>query len=562
MLRHVFFAILSFLLLTTAPALADPFPVAASQWVLGYYVAYQRALLPPARIDWNGLSHIVMGRLAANANGTINTSFDWDTTDGPALAKQVAALAHAHGKKAILMLGGSDNGAAIAQAVAGHRAALEANLLTLVTAYGYDGLDLDWENTIDYAEFVVFVQELRAKAPKLILTLPTGALNLNYETVDPHIPIMAASLDRLNIMSYAPSTAWAGSGWLSWFNSPLGGEKPSTPVSIVSSLQAYVSAGVPKAKLGMGASFYAICYTGGVTGPNQSTENGVSLAGGDGAYMLSNLYGVDGDFSQTYRHWFATTSEPYLSLPKPNSFGCRYVSYEDEASIEAKGAYSRSEGYGGIIIWTINQGYVASHSQPNFLMEALYKGFIDPSATLTVGISILQGPVWVKTAAKLPFGALVTGSSNAAVIWGVTKPNCGSIDATGLYTAPSVETTCFVTATSQADPTKQATAQVTVTNTPWPVKFSVTRPGQWWVEVTADDPTVASMTVTWTNGTQSPLSLDYVQSGTNYPVFAANYLFPDAGGTYVFSARSTHNRLAQAKLVVPVCDHGADGICH
>ena len=561
MLRHVVLAFLSFLLFA-AQALADGAPTATPQWVLGYYVAYQRTLLPAADIDWNGLTHIVMGRLKANADGTIDTSFDWDTTDGPALAKQIASLAHSHGKKAILMLGGSDNSSTVALAVANHRAAFEANLLALVKAYGYDGLDLDWENTIDWSLFQVFVQELRAKAPTAILTLPVGALNLNYETVDPHLKTMAASLDRLDIMAYAPSTAWAGSGWLSWFNSPLGGEKPATPVSIVSSLEAYVTAGVPKAKLGMGTSFYAICYTGGVTGPNQSTETGVTIAGGDNTYMLSMLYGLDGDFSQSYRHWFATTSEPYLLLPTPNSFGCRYVSYEDEASIEAKGLYSRQNGYGGIIIWTINQGYVTSHSQPNFLMEALYKGFLNPSATLTVGISIMQGAVWSKTGAKTQFGALVTGASNLAVTWGVTKPNCGSIDATGLYMAPNVETTCVVQATSQADPTKTATATVTVNNTPWQPAFSVTRSGTWWVEVTAKDPKVASMTITWPDGTQSPLALEYVQTGTNYPVFDANYDFPDAGGTYLFTARSKNNRVAQAKLVVPVCKHGADGVCH
>jgi chitinase len=562
MLRSLFCRIFSVLSLTIAPALADPTPSATPQWVAGYYVAYQRALLPPAKIGWGGLTHIVMGRLKANADGTIATDFDWDTTNGPALAKQIASLAHKNGKKAILMLGGDDNSPTIAAAVANNRAAFEANLLNLVNAYGYDGLDLDWENTIDWNNFVLFAQELRLQAPSLILTVPVGALNLNYETVDPHLVTIANSVDRLNLMSYAPSTAWAGSGWLSWFNSPLDGEKPATPVSIASSLAAYAKAGVPKAKLGMGTSFYAICYTGGITGPNQSTETGVALAGGDGAYTLASLYGVNGDFSQAYRHWFAAASEPYLLLPKPNSYGCRYVSYEDEQSLEAKGAYSRANGYGGIIIWTINQGYVASHSQPNFLMTALDKGFLNPSLTPTVGISILQGATTSKPGAKTQFSALVTGSSNTAVAWSVTKPQCGSISAKGLYTAPNIQTTCGVEAKSAADPTKTATAKVTVTNVAWNPTFTVSRAGTWWVEVTAKDTAVASMTITWPDATQSPLALEYVQTGTNYPVFDANYEFPDAGGTYVFTARSKDNRVAQVKLVVPVCNHGADGVCH
>jgi hypothetical protein len=194
-------------------------------------------------------------------------------------------------------------------------------------------------------------------------------------------------------------------------------------------------------------------------------------------------------------------------------------------------------------------------------MTALDRGFLNPSLTPTVGISVMQGAVFLKTGAQLQFGALVTGSANTAVTWSVTRPQCGSITAAGLYTAPNVQTSCSVEATSAADPTKHATAAVTVTNTPWSPTFSVTRSGTWWVEVTAKDPSVASMTITWANGTQSPLSLQNIETGTNYPVFAANYDFPDAGGTYVFTARAKNNRTAEVKLVVPVCHHGANGIC-
>ncbi len=205
------------------------------------------------------------------------TDFDWDTTNGPVIVKDIAVRAHAAGKKAILMLGGAGEGAAIRAAVLNHRAAFVANLVAAMKTYGYDGLDLDWEDEVDWPAFVGFVRDLRNAAPKAILTMPVGALNLNYQTVQPEIATMAASLDRLAIMSYYPSTAWAGSGWLSWFNSPLDGEKGAKPVSIASSLQAYAAAGIPKAKLAMGASFYAICYSGGITKPNQSTDAGVEI---------------------------------------------------------------------------------------------------------------------------------------------------------------------------------------------------------------------------------------------------------------------------------------------
>jgi len=348
-----------------------------AHWVTGYYVGYQRDMLPPEKIDWDGLTHIAMGAVTANADGTLNTDFFIDSTNGPALARQIATLAHAHNKKAILMLGGAGNGAAIRSAVTSHRAAFITNLNNTMNTLGYDGVDLDWEDNVDLPLFATFAKDLRQAAPGKIITMPGGAINGNYQTVDPQVVAVTKYVDQFNLMTYYPSTAWAGSGWYSWYNSPLKGAKPTTPVSIEDSLARYNASGVPKEKLGMGIGFYAIGYTGGITGPNQPTSDGM-IVGGDNDYPLSLLYGTGGAYSTTYRFWDPVAEEPYLSLPGPDRFGARYISFEDEQSIKAKGDFVRSNGYGGTIIWTINQGYVATRSDPNFLMEALRTGFIDP----------------------------------------------------------------------------------------------------------------------------------------------------------------------------------------
>jgi DNA-binding beta-propeller fold protein YncE len=78
------------------------------------------------------------------------------------------------------------------------------------------------------------------------------------------------------------------------------------------------------------------------------------------------------------------------------------------------------------------------------------------------------------------FSGQVTGSSNTAITWslacatGVTAGTCGTIDATGLYTAPAtiptttsgstttIAPTVTITATAQADTTKTATARLTI----------------------------------------------------------------------------------------------------
>lgn len=62
------------------------------------------------------------------------------------------------------------------------------------------------------------------------------------------------------------------------------------------------------------------------------------------------------------------------------------------------------------------------------------------------------------------FAATVTGSTNTTVTWSLS-PSLGAIIQTGLYTAPSAIANAqavTVIATSQADPTKSATATVTL----------------------------------------------------------------------------------------------------
>ncbi len=60
------------------------------------------------------------------------------------------------------------------------------------------------------------------------------------------------------------------------------------------------------------------------------------------------------------------------------------------------------------------------------------------------------------------FTARVTGVLNTAVTWTVQEPNGGTVDANGLYTAPTTPGTYHVIATSQAQTTRSATATVTV----------------------------------------------------------------------------------------------------
>ncbi len=361
------------------------------QWVLGYYVGYDINAYPIASIDWTGLTHIAFAPLTVNADLSLSFDFDDQNGSGQADATALAQAAHAHGVKALLMLGGQGAGANIAAAsTPANLAAFVKALTQALATLGYDGIDLDWEDSVDLDDLVALAQALRAAQPSMILSYPGGVINANFPTVDPHMATLAQSLDRFDVQSYYPTTAVTGSGWDSWFLSPLSGESGSTPIAIDDTLKRYAAAGIPKAKLGMGTAFYAICYTGGISGPRQPTTASQAIAGGDNTYPLSAFFAGGSTFAASAsanQARDAVAQEPYLTFTSPvTDAKCggstQYISYEDETSIEAKGAFSKANGYGGIIVWTIQEGWLpagaAGGRAQNALMQALKKGFIDP----------------------------------------------------------------------------------------------------------------------------------------------------------------------------------------
>lgn len=115
------------------------------------------------------------------------------------------------------------------------------------------------------------------------------------------------------------------------------------------------------------------------------------------------------------------------------------------------------------------------------------------SATVRAGVSISPQSVTLSQGQTQQFTAAATGVVNTGITWSVTGG--GSINQTGLYTAGSTGGT--VKATSVADPSKSATASVSlgvqVTVTPASVTVPVGGTAQFTVMVTG----TANQSVTW-----------------------------------------------------------------
>lgn len=368
--------------------------VVPPHWVAGYYVGYERDLYPVADIQFDAITHLMVGRAIPVADGTLLTHFDIDAVNGPIWAQAAVDAAHAAQRKAVLMVGGAGeiNGWRGAASDA-HRATFVASLLGVVDAYGFDGLDLDWEpiEADDHAPLIALAQALRAARPNLLLTIPVGPVNANFsDPADEKALFTALSplLDQFNLMSYGMGFDYPG--WHSWFSSPLDGHAGNTPTSVAHSIGYYRATGIPAAKLGVGIGFYGTCYQR-ISQPRVALQGG-DIVASDGAMSYRNIAGTY--LPAMTRQYDAIANAPWLgSAQGQGPQACTYVSYEDAQSIAAKGAWVQAQGLGGTIIWTISQGHVPSlpAGDRDPLLDAVRDAFLgtvapppEPVATLQV----------------------------------------------------------------------------------------------------------------------------------------------------------------------------------
>ncbi|NPC50998.1 chitinase [Corallococcus sp. AB032C] len=363
---------------TTKKATADVVvtgPVGnTSKWVSGYYTGWNADDYPPEKVDFSALTHIMVGRVTPNTDGTVDAIFD--NSNGSAMAKTLSTRAHAAGRKAIIMVGGAGEHANwVGAASSSNREKFVQNLLKTMDDHGYDGLDIDWEpvEEADKPNLLALVQRLRQVRPGMLLTFPIGWVNNNFAT-DASLkwyPQLAQYLDQVNVMSYEMIGVWGG--WDSWFTSALKGESGTHPTSVESSLKAWVAAGIPKEKLGMGIPFYGLAWRH-ITGPRQPFTDWSDYVGGDNSFTYKKILAL----SKTGTlQWDAAAQANYVTFNTPVEDGTvRWITYDGPEAIQAKGQYAKANGYGGTIIWTINQGCTDPATGTNPLLTEVKKAFL------------------------------------------------------------------------------------------------------------------------------------------------------------------------------------------
>jgi cellulase/cellobiase CelA1 len=276
------------------------------------------------------------------------------------------------------------------------------NLVDYMVAKDYDGIDVDWEGigdkaTVEQERLEKLILDLRKEANSreryqanpVIITFPGGNKNINIDTVSDHDLRVANMVDQYNIMSYG--VGWFGQGWDSNTFAPLTGATKKRPVSIASTIQMFVDKGVPREKMGLGLGFYGESYAPPFTGPDQLTDGDLSKWSVTDFKWSWTLLNKLGYLDRGIYAWDAPTQTSYRVYPGGYTPAGRlettsgYISYEEPATIAAKGAWAQStregEGVGGAVIWLVNYGTTDGVNNP--LLHATKKAFLDPDAVET-----------------------------------------------------------------------------------------------------------------------------------------------------------------------------------
>ena len=164
--------------------------------------------------------------------------------------------------------------------------------------------------------------------------------------------------------------------------------------------------------------------------------------------------------------------------------------------------------------------------------------------TPTISVTVTPNSITLSSGTTQSFAATVTGTTNTAVNWSVQESVGGTIDSTGLYTAPQGASGTFhVVATSQANLVSRGNATVTVeipllTISP----VAITLPPGGTETFTASDVGLANNSVTWT----------IEEKGGGVINGAGFYSAPNAVGFYHVVATSTEETTVTANATVTV----------
>ena len=232
----------------------------------------------------------------------------------------------------------------------------------IVSKYNLDGIDIDWEypgmigdsnvyRPEDKQHYTLLFKELRDGLNNLSLTTQmkyyvTTAVGGSQSYIDhTEMDKVQQYADYINIMSYDYAGGW---DTISGHHTNLYvSSGDSNQYSAHRSIQAFIAAGVPAAKIVIGMAFYGKGWQMESTDNNGLYRKAIRSARGGGfTYLKDSLLNKNG-----YKeYWDATAKAPYLFNAEKKIF----ISYDNERSVKEKCKYVKHHDLAGAMFWEYN----------------------------------------------------------------------------------------------------------------------------------------------------------------------------------------------------------------
>ena len=401
------------LLLSAAPLFGS--------WSGAYYEGSGSPAIPVANLPWGLYTHYTAQIYYPNGDCTINSSWGLTAAD----AQTFITSAHTNNAKALFSIIGmsavdsspSNFGTCTDSS---HLSGFVTNLMavlngSLSNGAVWDGVDLDWENSVNYTQYQNLIAAMRSALdnqypnPKKLLTTAT------YQDFgSPGLPSVAANqaahLDQVNVMCYDLDFWDSSHTWFVSSYNAYGGPQGTCQAEMT----AFTSAGVAAAKLGVGLAFYGRIWTG-TSQPNTSGSRGGELAYGA---MVT-----DSSIWQTgYKNHDTTHLGAYLAVTGSGgacpSAPC-FIPYTDTWLVDQAVSWMKTGGYGGIFSYDLNKERVPGASgQSNIfplsaqLAASLGSGGSAPSITTASLPNVTVNTAYSQT---------VMATGDATVTWTITS---------------------------------------------------------------------------------------------------------------------------------------------
>lgn len=358
----------------------------SSSIVYGYYQTWPgtgSTMIPLSDINWGAYTHISHDHIEPTATGGLDGSAN-DITQANAAA--LISAAHANGVKVLLNIADIWNQNFAAAAV-DHTATFINNIIRTVVDWGYDGVDIDWENGVTSARLHQFMGTLypaiKAQNPNLWVNMAVGANGSELSFI-PCLPFT----DSMACMAYG---LYLTGGKVTWPNAPLYDGDSWTywglrMQSLDLIINSYLKLGAPRTKLIAGLPFFAQVYGGGFDigtdthGPLRPRQpytanyaNGYYLGYNKAmiGYPTDSNVPSGGYYTPGRDHWDDLSRTPYLSIANADPTQNLYLTYDDPASITAKAQYAQAKSLAGLAIWEISLDWMPSRTIKQPLAQAI-----------------------------------------------------------------------------------------------------------------------------------------------------------------------------------------------